>query len=113
MVRFNYVPDYGAKEKTTPRVNRSRFGDGYEQASPDGINHMMRVWSLSFSNRSNTEIEEIKDFLRARAGVETFEFPVPESPTNEIALVKCDDWERGFDKWRTQGASFEFREVPA
>jgi len=111
--RFTYVPDYGLNETTQPSLNVSKFGDGYEQVSADGLNHMLRKWDVSFSNRDQNEIEAIKDFLRARGGVEAFEFPVPNSPTGEIALVRCGDWSRSFARWRSQDCKFTFREVVA
>ncbi len=111
--RFTYRPDYGLNERTQPSLDVSKFGDGYEQVAPAGLNHMLRVWDVSFSDRDQTEIEAIKDFLRARGGVEVFEFPVPNSPTGEIALVRCPEWNRTFSRWRSQDCKFTFNEVVA
>lgn len=111
--RFPFIPDYGSGEKTKARINKSQYGDGYDQSSPDGLNHMLREWSVNFNNRSRTEVDNIVAFLKARKGVEAFEFEVPDSTSGEVALVKCDDWGRTFSGWRTQGIQFVFREVPA
>ncbi|MBK9617090.1 MAG: phage tail protein [Uliginosibacterium sp.] len=39
-----FKPEYGAQEQTIQNVLRTKFGDGYEQRSANGINSTQRVW---------------------------------------------------------------------
>jgi phage-related protein len=55
----------------------SRFGDGYSQRLPDGINNTLLMLDLSFRGRSQSEILEISEFLSAHRGAYSFQFAVP------------------------------------
>jgi phage-related protein len=76
MATFNYCPAFGASDMTKPRVLVAQYGDGYQQRVADGINHMLRQWQLTFSSRQE-RIDEIRAFLDARAGVESFDWTPP------------------------------------
>ncbi|RKI09706.1 hypothetical protein D7Y15_23305 [Corallococcus sp. AB030] len=79
MERFPFTPDYGAQADTVPRVRKAQFGEGYTQRSADGLNSVLRRWSLQFSNLSKVDADGLEAFLRARAGVESFEFVTPDT----------------------------------
>ncbi|WP_223644380.1 phage tail protein [Corallococcus sp. EGB] len=74
MQRFPYTPDYGAQADSVPRVRKAQFGEGYTQRSGDGLNPVLRRWALQFSSLSKVDADGLEAFLRARAGVEAFEF---------------------------------------
>ncbi|MBZ4373247.1 phage tail protein [Corallococcus sp. AS-1-6] len=79
MDRFLFTPDYGAQADSVPRVRKAQFGEGYTQRSADGLNPVLRRWALQFSNLSKVDADGLEAFLRARAGVEAFEFVTPDT----------------------------------
>jgi phage-related protein len=76
MATFNYCPAFGASETVKPRVLTASFVDGYQQRAADGINYKPRQWDLTFSSRQE-RIEDIKAFMEARGGVESFDWTPP------------------------------------
>ena len=91
MERFTWVPDHDASEEDTPRVLLAQFGDGYEQRAADGINNITTAWDLQFTLRTRSEVTAMRDFLRARMGVEAFLW-APPGETDKT--FKCDKWRR-------------------
>ncbi len=97
--------DYSFTE--TPRVRTAKFGDGYEQRTPDGINAMERefpalVWTpLSAANK-----DVILNFLRARKGSEPFRWTPPAEA--QSIVVKAVTWtvRRASGPWWTVEATF-------
>ncbi|NOJ92009.1 hypothetical protein HMI51_03485 [Corallococcus coralloides] len=79
MERFPFIPDYGAQADAVPRVRKAQFGEGYTQRSGDGLNPVLRRWALQFSNFSKVAADALEAFLRARAGIEAFEFVTPDT----------------------------------
>jgi phage-related protein len=71
------------------RVNSVKFGDGYEQRVADGINSIIEDWSLSFTLRTKAEINAIDAFLRARKGVENFDWT---TPAGQLKKFVCRKW---------------------
>jgi phage-related protein len=106
---FTYVPNYGASQDIQPRVKSAKFGDGYEQRFNDGINSLAQVWSLSFSNRVFSEINSIEDFLKARAGVEYFEWTPPRQ-TTPIKVI-CRQWQRQISFATSDSLTAKFEQV--
>lgn len=84
--------DYGASKAAQPNVRESRFGSGYSQRTTFGLNQDKKVWQLSWSNRTATDVNSIEDFLEARAGVEAFNW----SPPDETTTYKwvCKSWNK-------------------
>ena len=82
-------PDHGASVKKKPRVASQKFGDGYEQRMPDGINSKVETWTLSFSLRPVTVILNISEFLDGREGVYPFLW---ETPEGEVKQFVCKEW---------------------
>tara|TARA_Y100000401_G_C8204367_1_gene165201 strand:+ start:68 stop:412 length:345 start_codon:yes stop_codon:yes gene_type:complete len=101
------APDFGVRKISKPNIRIAQFGDGYSQRSTFGINQNLKVYNLSFTNITETESDEIEDFLDARAGVESFTF----TPPNESSSSKfiCRDWnkENPFAGRATITATFE------
>ena len=63
----------GERMEMSPRVRVAKFGDGYEQRAPDGINTLLRKWGVRLAADEAT-VKAADDFLRARAGVEAFDW---------------------------------------
>lgn len=74
----NILPDMSSEPTYTPKILRAEFGDGYLQAAGDGINPYDEKWSLSFTNRSKEEIDQIANFVKSKNGVEAFFWTPPD-----------------------------------
>jgi len=94
MAFFTWVPDRGATKDTTTRVNASKFGDGYEQRVPDGLNSVMETWQLSFTLRTLAETQAIDAFLAANKGASAFEWT---NPLGQTRRYKCQKWNASFN----------------
>lgn len=75
-----------------PRVREARFGDGYVQRAPDGINAQPQGWDLQFNDVDDEIGDEMIAFLRQHAGYLPFSFhplwePLP-------IKVTCSQWRR-------------------
>ena len=109
----NVTPDKTMTRKSTPRVLRASFGDGYEQRIANGINSIKEEYSVSFRNRLKADIDNIVDFLDGKAGSTKFAFTVPDSndTTNtgeHTVQVVCEDYNTNFeyDEFYTLTATF-------
>jgi len=107
MATFTYTPDRPASESSAPRVSQTRLGT-YEQRVTFGINPYRDTWSLTFSNRSTSDISGIIAFFKARDGLESFEWTTPFS---ETAQFICTNWNARLEScdYRTVEAEFELR----
>lgn len=79
-----------------PRVAATRFGDGYEERGPDGLNPVRQVWTLTFRQVEDKVATDIVAFLRARVtalGVDAFDWHPPWNNGNAIR-VTCRGWNR-------------------
>lgn len=106
MATFTWYPQTAA-DTTQPRVLTAPFGDGYEQRAGDGINTMPVKWSLTF-NAITADIDAIKAFLVARAGVEAFDWVDPNG--NSIKVV-CRQWGGNITNPVVGGLSATFEQV--
>lgn len=103
MATFTYTPSFSADLEEKPLVQRIQFGDGYEQRVTFGINTQPKIWSLRFNNRDDTERDNILTFLRARGGVEAFDWT---DPNGYAGKWVCD-------QWNTSQISCNFNEITA
>lgn len=58
------------------RVKSAKFGGGYEQRAPDGINNESSTWQLSFVG-DREKITAIRDFIRRHQGAKSFAWTPP------------------------------------
>ena len=91
MATFTWIPSNGSSVSHSPKINRAKFGDGYEQRSLNGINTNPRTWQVMFSNRRNDEADQIAEFLSARDGVESFDWTPPRGVTGKFICVSWTD----------------------
>ena len=73
---FTWRPDAMPTADVEFNVLVSQFGDGYSQATKDGLNNKVQTWPVSFT-RDVSEITAISDFLDARGGAESFAWTNP------------------------------------
>ena len=97
-----------AGTKDSPKVNllRADFGDGYTQASANGINSVRRVLSLTWELLTPTQASTITSFFVTQGGYTPFYY----TPSNESTALKwtCETWddERGQSGLRKVTATF-------
>jgi len=108
MPTFTYIPSYSVSLSVEPRVLKSKFGDGYEQRGGDGINIIVRKWSLDFSMRYQDEIDPIVAFLDAQAGITAFDWT---PPYGDAGKWVCDSYTQRVEKGNMYSLSATFREV--
>lgn len=111
MPSFSWTPNVGPTNKPQFDSTVIEFGDGYSQRQSNGINAAKDVWSLSFSNRSAAEGLEIVSFLKARAGVESFDFIPPGETQSKKFVCKTDKWSYQINAGEKYTISAEFEEV--
>lgn len=110
----SYVPDLNASRKREPKILRADFGDGYLQATGDGINPYKETWDMSFSNRTIAEINEIKTFLDDKNGAVSFYWTPPdEAPLtpNPKRWVQIGPYTESKTGPHTKSISFEIERV--
>jgi phage-related protein len=74
---FIWSPSYASQLQLKPAVNTIKFGNGYEQRVPDGINTNALRFNLTFEGRDKGETRAIAHFLHKRKGSEGFFFNFP------------------------------------
>lgn len=85
---FGWYPNVDSSHSVKPSVGTAKFGDGYESRFPIGINTQSMKWAVTFT-REPTEGKAILNFLRARNGVEAFDWT---NPLNELGIYICREW---------------------
>lgn len=76
------APSPGTKHSQTVNLNEAKFGDGYTQSSPQGINHIQKMMTLSWGGLTETQMIELNSFFEDRGGYRPFYFqprgfPIP------------------------------------
>ena len=96
MATFAWAESASSALEEAPRINELRYGDGYSETSPDGLNPMQQAWSLQFRKVSREAGDQIIAFFRARvspvAGRENFDW-TPLWSTEPIKVVALS-WNR-------------------
>jgi len=92
---FTYNPSKSFSSSSKPRVITSQFGDGYSQRVGQGINRIVKEWSLVFKSRSLTDANAIETFFVARSGVEGFLWTPPGESTTYSVI--CSEWSKTYD----------------
>lgn len=90
MSDFTWVPDYGLEVQEKEKVLEAKFGDGYSQRAPDGINSIDQTFRLKFT-RSPAVIDAIRSFLRSKKGSISFTWTPPGD--TEIRVI-CKEFNR-------------------
>lgn len=85
----NIPPDRSSKKTKSDRTLIAGFGDGYEQATPDGLNTSLEKWDLSFADYPESQIDQITTFLDSMQSIYYFLWTPPGEVTPK--------------KWRQEG----------
>ena len=87
---FTWFPDIASENSEDPAVNVTKFGDGYEARVSNVINVTAQKWSLTFTRgRASGECQAIRTFLKARRGVESFNWT---NPFGEAGVYVARKW---------------------
>jgi phage-related protein len=86
-------PDQEPDFQEKPNLYISRFGDGYSQESPAGLNHIDGDMALSWSMLTVTDEEAMRAFMRERGGYKPFWYGLPGDSV--MWLWKCRAWSGG------------------
>lgn len=84
---FTWCPSYEPELEEAPQLLTAKFGDGYSQSAPDGLNHIRQRWSLSWNAEDTATAKAIRDFLRERGGWQPFYWIEPTRA--EAGLFTC------------------------
>lgn len=107
METFTWKVKTGMNIESEPRVRSVRFGDGYEQRRPDGLNSLLNKYSITLSPK-NADGQIIRAFLEKHAGVTAF-FWKPPHQTHMITVL-CRKWSFSVGALRTE-VTAEFEEA--
>ena len=110
----NRIPDKSLSRTVKPRVQKAKFGDGYEQRLSTGINPLEESYSVSFVNRARAEADDIVAFFENKKGVTNFSFTIPDTNSggNErIIKVVCEDWDLTYENAEASSVTATFRRV--
>lgn len=101
---FSWFPDQASQLDEAPRVRVTKFGDGYESRTPEGINTIQMKWSLTFT-RGRDEALAIRDFLRDHGASLSFAWT---NPFEELGSYVCRSWKTSPDRGKISvTATFE------
>ena len=108
MATFTYTPSFEATEASKPRVSKIQYGDGYEMRATFGLNTDPKEWTLTFSERTDTERDNILAFLEARNAVESFDWTPPRGDAGKYV---CEEWQVTLRSCNFNTIQAKFREV--
>ncbi|EAA5217300.1 phage tail protein [Salmonella enterica] len=90
MKTFYWIPREGMQSSVTPAVQTVKFGDGYEQRRPAGLNFILKNFKPVFRVTSEEERQALEDFLFDHAGVKAFLWRPPKH--NRTIKIVCREW---------------------
>lgn len=103
---FGWQPSKNVRKSVKPRVREVRFGDGYRQRVPDGLNTVLSAWSVTFAARSAAEADAIEAFLATKGGAIAFLFAISGTPVS----VTCSEWERTTERHNNHTITATFQQ---
>lgn len=108
MATFTYTPSFEATESSKPQAHKFQAGDGYEARIRFGLNTDAKEWSLTFSERTDTERDNILAFFEARAAVESFDWIPPRGVAGKYV---CEEWQVTMRSYNFNTIQATFRQV--
>lgn len=109
---FDFVPHYSSQVSIKPRINITRFGDGYVQRGTSGINLFPKVWSLQFNNITTAEAQAIEDVLvEAAGGTLLWKLPPAELADPYLKWICPEGWSRTAVGFNCENFTCTFEQV--
>ncbi|EAC0927409.1 TPA: phage tail protein [Salmonella enterica subsp. enterica serovar Enteritidis] len=90
MKTFHWAPREGMQSSVSPSVTVVKFGDGYEQRRPSGLNHKLINFQLVFRTTSEESRKALDSFLLEHGGCRAFLWIPPKY--NRTIRVVCREW---------------------
>ena len=109
MAEFNWIPSRGFTSDSSPKVNIAKFGDGYAQRVPAGINNIDKTWNLTFQSQPIATANAIETFLVLKQGAIPFSW-LPTGDSTEVQVV-CSKWSKVYESHLTSTISATFERV--
>lgn len=107
MQTFTWLPDVGHQQSAKPNVIAVKFGDGYESRTPNGLNHIKREWSLTFTVAGQM-LTDIVAFLESHDGCKAFLW---QPPRGAQATHICREWQVNHQNGQIAAVSAVFERV--
>ena len=98
------TPSPGSADKPEIKLLEADFGDGYTQATPEGLNSIRRVVSLKWDVLTIAQASQILAFFTAQQGSAPFYYTIPGE--GAAVLWTCKEFGQGF-------AAYNYRSVTA
>lgn len=105
---FTWIPEFSASRKYNTRPRTVRFGDGYAHNLRFGLNPQEDVWSLTFNNRTNSERDAIRAYLRGAVNLGFFTWQTPLGMTAKFA---CQEWSTRYTAFNSNSISATFTRI--
>lgn len=105
---FTYLPDFGLSQKYDTKSRVISFGDGYSQFLTKGLNQQKSEWQLTFSQRTNTERDLIRAYLRGAKGETAFSWTPPYGSAGKFV---CSEWKTDYTSYNNNTLNATFRQV--
>lgn len=90
MKTFHWAPGEGMQSSVSPSVTTIKFGDGYEQRRPTGLNHQLINFQPVFRITSDNSRTALEAFLAEHGGYKAFLWRPPKY--NRTIKVVCREW---------------------
>lgn len=103
---FTYKAQVSTSGNGEFTVSTAKFGDGYSQDVPDGINNETQKWSVQVSGY-RTYVQAVLNFIRNHKGMSFFWKP----PLGVIGYYACKRYSLGDAGGAYWTVTFEFEEV--
>lgn len=106
---FIWRPSNGTGFDRNPKVDEIQY-EGYEAASPAGINNNPLKGALTFNNVGLTVAKAIDDFLSSKNGATPFTFTLPAPWDEKQRTWRCKVWGWVYIGGAISGVRAEFSE---
>lgn len=103
------LPSYTSSSSRKYNFKRTQFGDGQSQRFKKGIQPVVRTWSMTYAQITDSEAETLMDFYDDLAGAGSFDWTPPGSETSVKVISGTPD--RQWTKFDTNTVTVEFEEV--
>lgn len=105
---FTWIPEFSAQQTYKSETKVVTFGDGYAHRLRYGLHPQKETWALTFNNRTNTERDAIRAYLRGAARLSSFTW---QDPLGTTAQYVCRDWTIRYNRFNDNSINASFERV--